>query len=467
MIGDFDTYGPRGSGDFDFKLIGAIPMKYIKGNLIESWEVDQDKITWKVKQGIYWAPTEAQSAWMDAREFTAEDLAADLRHWATGPEGARLLANKDANIYADGDNVIIEFAEFDFILNATLGLSRPGFVGPPEMLEDGASPAGRIRSVPARSCSPSTFPTSSSAWSRTPTTAARPWSTAKSTSCRSWMSSSSRWPTTSRTRKRRCALASPMAAPRSTPPTGTRWTGTAPDLIQDRLPISFGGTFAFNTSKPPFDNRDVRRALLVGTNLDDFAAQRGAKGVDLPEHWWPIYPSLASYTPQSELPPEAAMLYEYDPEKAEADARRRGYPDGFTVNFYTGNWTTVLQGRDHEGSVGQARGGVQHRGQRRRRPQPARPGTRLRHDPHGLRLRQPGARHAQQLGVVGQPESVRVQGSEVRRVRARHAGGDGRGQARHDHQGSRGLPPQRGARHSARREGDLAGVVAVGQELLR
>lgn len=78
MIGDFDTYGPRGSGDFDFKLIGAIPMKYIKGNLIDSWEVDQSKITWRVKSGIYWAPTEAQSAWMDAREFTAEDLAADL-----------------------------------------------------------------------------------------------------------------------------------------------------------------------------------------------------------------------------------------------------------------------------------------------------------------------------------------------------------------------------------------------------
>ena len=137
MIGDFDTFGPRGSGEWDFKLIGAIPMKFIKGNLIENWEVDQSKITWTVKKGIFWAPTESQSAWMDAREFTAEDLAADLRHWATGPEGARLLANKDANIYAQGDDVIIEFVEFDFILNATLGLSRPGFVGAPEMLEDG------------------------------------------------------------------------------------------------------------------------------------------------------------------------------------------------------------------------------------------------------------------------------------------------------------------------------------------
>ena len=343
MIGDFDTFGPRGSGEWDFKLIGAIPMKYIKGNLIENWEVDQSKITWTVKRGIYWAPTEAQSAWMDAREFTAEDLAADLRHWATGPEGARLLANKDANIYAQGDDVIIEFVEFDFILNATLGLSRPGFVGAPEMLEDGriARWEDQVGTGPFMFAEyvPDQF-----------------FRMVKNPNYRgTTMVDGEEYqlpfldefiiPLANDESFEEAALRTGIAD--GGPSVyGTHWDTldrTAPDLIQDRLPISFGGTFAFNTSKPPFDNRDVRRALLVGTNLDDFAAQRGAKGVDLPEHWWPIYPSLASYTPQSELPPETAMLYEYDPEKAKQMLADAGYPDGFTVNFYTGNWNTILQ----------------------------------------------------------------------------------------------------------------------------
>ena len=138
MIGDFDTYGPRGSGDFDFKLIGAIPMKYIKGNLIDSWEVDQSKITWRVKSGIYWAPTEAQSAWMDAREFTAEDLAVRPAPLGDRPRGRAPAGQQGRqHLRAKATTVIIEFAAFDFILNATLGLSRAGFVGPPEMLEDG------------------------------------------------------------------------------------------------------------------------------------------------------------------------------------------------------------------------------------------------------------------------------------------------------------------------------------------
>jgi peptide/nickel transport system substrate-binding protein len=342
MIGDFDTYGPRGSGDFDFKLIGAIPMKYIKGNLIDSWEVDQSKITWRVKSGIYWAPTEAQSAWMDAREFTAEDLAADLRHWATGPEGARLLANKDANIYAEGDTVIIEFAAFDFILNATLGLSRAGFVGPPEMLEDGriARWEDQVGTGPFMFAEyvPDQF-----------------FRMVKNPNYRgTTMVDGEEYqlpfldefiiPLANDESFEEAALRTGIAD--GGPSVyGTHWETldrTAPDLIQDRLPISFGGTFAFNTEKPPFDNRDVRRAMMVGTDLTGFQKLRQAGDLELPTHWFPVDPIMPSYTPMDELPEETRMLYDYDPEKAKQMLADAGYPNGFTIDYTTLGWPEFM-----------------------------------------------------------------------------------------------------------------------------
>ena len=52
MIGDFEKYGPRGSGEWDFKLIGAIPERYWKGLLITDWQVTPTEITWTVREGI-------------------------------------------------------------------------------------------------------------------------------------------------------------------------------------------------------------------------------------------------------------------------------------------------------------------------------------------------------------------------------------------------------------------------------
>ena len=111
MIGDFEKYGPRGSNDWDFKLIGAIPEKYWKGLLITDWEVTPTEITWTVREGINWAPNEQQKAWMSVRELTAADIVSDLLHWKNGPEGAS-WTNKVQDIRAVGNQVIIEFATF-------------------------------------------------------------------------------------------------------------------------------------------------------------------------------------------------------------------------------------------------------------------------------------------------------------------------------------------------------------------
>jgi len=88
IMGDFVKYGPRGTGDWAFTAMGYIPDQYQTGQLLESWTVDHDKMVWHLRQGVYWAPSEAQSAWIKAREVTAEDLADDTIRFLNGAWGS-------------------------------------------------------------------------------------------------------------------------------------------------------------------------------------------------------------------------------------------------------------------------------------------------------------------------------------------------------------------------------------------
>lgn len=335
MIGDFDTYGPRGNNAFDFKLIGAIPMKYIKGNLIDSWEVSRQKIVWKVKSDVYWAPTEHQKSFMDARALTAEDIASDIRHWQKIGEGASLLANKDAKVTAQGNEVHIEFAEYDFILNATLGLSRKGFISPPELLEGGRASEWKNHAGTGPFMFKEYVEDQYFTMERNPNY--RGTTTIDGKEYKLPFLDEFIIPLANDESFEEAAL---RTAQSDGGPSvyATHWAtldATAPELLQDRLPISFGGTFAFNTKKPPFDNRDVRRALMRCTDLNGYAALRKAGDLELPKHWWPIYPSLTDmYTPISELPAETAMLYDYNPAEAKQMLADAGYPNGVTVEWY-------------------------------------------------------------------------------------------------------------------------------------
>lgn len=58
IYGDNETYGGFGTGEWSFQTNAFQHPDFIKGQLIESWEIENDKITWQVRPGIMWAPTD-------------------------------------------------------------------------------------------------------------------------------------------------------------------------------------------------------------------------------------------------------------------------------------------------------------------------------------------------------------------------------------------------------------------------
>jgi len=105
-------------------------------------------------------------------------------------------------------------------------------------------------------------------------------------------------------------------------------------LLYTRALMGNGDVVSFNTrdTASPVSNIDVRRALMVGTDINAFNALSGMSG--MPLHWFPGGPDIiSSYTPLEEMPAETRLLFDYDPTLAMEMLSLAGYPDGFEIDM--------------------------------------------------------------------------------------------------------------------------------------
>ena len=101
-----------------------------------------------------------------------------------------------------------------------------------------------------------------------------------------------------------------------------------PELQKFSYLSSGARLIVLNLDREPFNNRDVRRAMWIGLNLQ---AMNEAIYIGGELYNWPIMEGVPGHKSYEELDPETQELYSYDPAKAKQMIIDAGYPDGFTV----------------------------------------------------------------------------------------------------------------------------------------
>ncbi|GAI59424.1 unnamed protein product, partial [marine sediment metagenome] len=135
LTANVKTYGPWGTGEYDFKIYGYCPEEYYTGQLLEDWEISPDKVIWHVRPGVYWHD---HMPWvMEGREVVADDLVAYLHWYRDGDAGAAFKTMAGGDIHATGRYTLeIEMTKIDpYGLLYKVGWEDRSTVMPPESIK--------------------------------------------------------------------------------------------------------------------------------------------------------------------------------------------------------------------------------------------------------------------------------------------------------------------------------------------
>jgi peptide/nickel transport system substrate-binding protein len=324
--GAVEELGPRGSGAYEFKLVAYIPAAYQAGHLISDWEVTTEQMVWTIREGVTW---QAVDGVMDSRPFTAADMAADIERFRASPWGNR-FDNMLGEVTVQGNKVVMEFINYSPDLFYFIGYEDRAIVRPPETIAAGAKQ-----------------------WENQGGTGAFKFGEYVVGSYMSYVRRDDYWDTTVIDGKEyempfldevRRVIFPDQATVQAALRTGQvdltgipaqQWDTlerTAPDLLKTQYG-DMAQVITLDVRKPPFDNKEVRRALFIGTDIARF--QQFGRATSFPLHSFPAWPGNPSvYTPLDKLPADVAELYDYNPEKAKQMLAAAGYPNGFEMSFY-------------------------------------------------------------------------------------------------------------------------------------
>lgn len=141
IAADVDKYGPRGTGQFAFPLAEYVPSEFLTGRLAESWEMSTDPlgVTFNIRPGIYW--TGNDNIGMERREFTADDVAFSINRLRAGPvltASFDYLPEVPAEVM-DKYTVFLHFDRYDGTWLEFLGYNYLSAIVSPESVEAGVA----------------------------------------------------------------------------------------------------------------------------------------------------------------------------------------------------------------------------------------------------------------------------------------------------------------------------------------
>jgi peptide/nickel transport system substrate-binding protein len=330
--GDVEKYGPRGSNEYAFNTDKMIPYEFQSGCLAESWDVSPDKIVFHIRPEVYWSGISINPGVMESREFTADDAVFNLKRLYDAPIGMTWKSHDYVkNIYAtDKYTAVVETTRFNPEWWYHMMSGRGTVHYPPEVVEAGAGDWKNLVGT-GPFVMKEHVPGAFMKYSRNP----------------------NYWRKTTIDGKEYeipflDELVQPVMKDKATILAALRtakidqWVLTEPvyyDTLAKTAPelkYTHGinnGTFiwiALRCDNEPFNNKQVRRAMFIGTNREAIRDGAFPQGFT---YWWPMAPGVPGHVPKDELPASTRELFEYNPAKAKKMLADAGYPNGFEIEL--------------------------------------------------------------------------------------------------------------------------------------
>ena len=340
MKGDFEKYGPRGTGESDFVTEQAIPEKFLTGALAQSWDVTATSITLHVQKGIQWP---ALAGVMAQREYVASDMAFNMNRFmdcpavggnrtvGSGPMWTKNGGFVDSIIATDNYTVVVKTSRFnaDWInvlaksygsghyapetvakdptkwenLNGTGPFMYENYVAdsfmsykPNAVYYGKATINGKQYSIPfIKELIMPIIPEMSSQLASL------------------------------RTGKLDCTQALGLQYE-------TTLASSTPQLVKHTWLHSIDLVMALNMKNKPLDNLKVRQALMMALDLSAINTTINIKG---DYTCYPADPQSGPdiFTPLNQLPADTAATFKYDATAAKKLMTDAGYPNGFPLSI--------------------------------------------------------------------------------------------------------------------------------------